>query len=1147
MWRAILVLTLFAELCSAQVRSIEMEISKDDSVINLPYRFIIPQSEILILDTLTLIPSFHYSIDYNSGKIFLFPAITLKIDSPKAKLKGLYKTIPIDKSFFKYKGIEKVLSDSIGQGVKLLKFEKNEEQISTFGGNIQKNGSIVRGFTFGSNRDLTLQSGFNLQLSGNLTKDVEVVASLTDENIPIQPEGNTQTLQEIDKIFIQVSSKNLFATFGDYDIGYGLSDDRGMYFSKPPEFAGVRRRLQGGKFQANYEFDFLKTKNTIAIASSRGKYATNYFNGIDGVQGPYKLTGQNRERDIIVIAGTEKVYINGELMTRGEGNDYVIDYSTGEITFAPSRLITSASRITVDFQYTDRKYARNFYGFTSDNLLFDDKLNVTFSHFYDTDNKNAPIDFVISHSDLEILRSSGDDVFKAVKSGAVFVGFDSTRGIGKGQYVKKDTIIDSIKYEIFVYSPGDKEAFYSVSFSYVGLGKGDYIRKGIGRYEFVGKGKGDYLPIIFLPIPQSSQLVDLRTEYKTGGFNFFLETGLSNFDKNLLSTIGDEDNKGVALKYGLGYSSSEISEKGLRRINFNIFQRYRDKNFYSIDRFDIVEFDRKWNIIGENLQLDETMTESSLRFDLFKKSSFEVGYGFLKRGDKFKTNRGTANLKLDESGLPRLNNVAEVLISKSEFENSKWLRDKGNVNYKIDFLMPFFDYEMELREIHIGDSISARSFRFLRLMPGFEVGFKKFKSGFSYEVRFDDSVKAGRYTRASITRNQNYKANFNAEKFSISSELILSKKTYAGSSESVDNALARIQGRAEILNRSLRASFVYRAMTKMVSSLEPVFIKVQRGTGNYKYLGDLNSNGIQDPNEFEQTKFDGDYILLNLPSGKLIPSANVDASFNLRFYPERLFSDKSAFSKILSAFSSDTYFQVSENSLESWRKIYFLRLRYFQRENKTMSGVMTFRQYLYLFENSRKFSLRYRYLRTGSMYSYSTVTRKVSGFENSFRIRWYPEYDLGFQLEGLVKNKKSTGGFRESDLFDVYGRSLNLEIFYKPFNYVELSFKVGIGRNKDLGEKRADLNHESMRLSWLLSKRGRVDFEVERNEIIVRGMVGIPSYELVEGNYLGRSIFVRLNFSYNVGDYIQVGGNYNGRFTSNGVIHIAGVEVRVYF
>ena len=77
--------------------------------------------------------------------------------------------------------------------------------------------------------------------------------------------------------------------------------------------------------------------------------------------------------------------------------------------------------------------------------------------------------------------------------------------------------------------------------------------------------------------------------------------------------------------------------------------------------------------------------------------------------------------------------------------------------------------------------------------------------------------------------------------------------------------------------------------------------------------------------------------------------------------------------------------------------------------------------------------------------------------------------------------------------------------------------------------------------------KGRAEFEIERNEVLVKGTSGIASYELMEGNYPGRSIFLRLNFYYSIGDYIQISGNYNGRFLSTGVIHIAQAEVRVYF
>ncbi|CUS90532.1 hypothetical protein [Candidatus Kryptobacter tengchongensis] len=201
-------LSLLTGLCLAQIQNVEIAISKNDSIINLPHRFIIPQSEVIKIDSFSLFPEIHYKIDYNIGKIYLYKSIIEKVNSSEPKLKATYRTIPIDTVFFKYSKIE-FLETSKKQEEKIFKVEKISDEASSFSGNIQKNGSIVRGFTFGSNRDLMLQSGFNLQLSGNLTKDIEIVASLTDENIPIQPEGNTQTLQEIDKIFIQVKSKKL--------------------------------------------------------------------------------------------------------------------------------------------------------------------------------------------------------------------------------------------------------------------------------------------------------------------------------------------------------------------------------------------------------------------------------------------------------------------------------------------------------------------------------------------------------------------------------------------------------------------------------------------------------------------------------------------------------------------------------------------------------------------------------------------------------------------------------------------------------------------------------------------------------------------------------------------------------------------------
>ncbi len=93
---------------------------------------------------------------------------------------------------------------------------KNEPQ-SRF----TKQGGISRGVRFGTGRDVTLSSDMNLEVTGQLGEELFIMSVLTDRSTPIQPEGTTTALSELDKVFIEAKGKGYLMRFGDIDIDLG--------------------------------------------------------------------------------------------------------------------------------------------------------------------------------------------------------------------------------------------------------------------------------------------------------------------------------------------------------------------------------------------------------------------------------------------------------------------------------------------------------------------------------------------------------------------------------------------------------------------------------------------------------------------------------------------------------------------------------------------------------------------------------------------------------------------------------------------------------------------------------------------------------------------------------------------------------------
>ena len=221
----------------------QFQITRKDTSLQLAHDLIIPSSESVYLDSLRLYRATDYAIDYSSGKVHLNLIQSMDFKLNKHVISISYNFLPfLFQSSYRHKNYV-IQRDSItNHATTIVSTQSTSGPLGDiFGSNLQKSGSIFRGFTVGSNRDLTLNSGFRLQFSGKLSSDIEIVAALTDENTPIQPEGNTQTIQELDNVFVQIKSSDYEATLGDF------------YFDMSEgEFGKLSRKLEGATGTANY-------------------------------------------------------------------------------------------------------------------------------------------------------------------------------------------------------------------------------------------------------------------------------------------------------------------------------------------------------------------------------------------------------------------------------------------------------------------------------------------------------------------------------------------------------------------------------------------------------------------------------------------------------------------------------------------------------------------------------------------------------------------------------------------------------------------------------------------------------------------------------------------------------------------------------
>lgn len=1103
---------------SEDFRSKKVFVAKDtiqiDSVSINPLKF-------KVLDTnLNPIPFSEYQVNYSEAYLIIdakkYPEITIEYYRFPDFLTRVYS--PFDKNL--------IVPNTNNTG-KLYSLTTNKDptNLKLFDG-LKTSGYITRGVTVGNNQNSVTNAAMDLTIEGKLSKEVGIRANIFDTNIPLQQNGYSQNITDFDRIFIELFSKNWRVKAGD--VSLSNSDSYFLNFEK--QVAGI-------EVEANL------TKKATVLASGavvRGRFTAFNFVGTESNQGPYKIFGPNNEAGIVIVAGSDRVYVNGIQVQRGEDKDYIIDYNLAEIRFNTTYPITNDMRIRVEFQYSDRNYTRFI---TYDKGAYQNESFKTRGYFYsESDAKNQPLQLSLTEDQKQILANAGNDQNLMVAPSAFIDTFS------ENNILYRKVLVGGV--ETFEYSTNENDELYSVTFTNVGANNGDYILDqtiAIGNiFRYIGSNLGDYNPVIRLFAPTKLQLAVVNSQYQPNTKTTVqAEVALSNNDLNLFSSLDDEQNKGVATK--INWKQTLIDKKWqlISDVNYQFIHRY----FQTVQRFQAVEFNRDWNLI--NPTGNQQQITGALILNDTKENTLSYRFNFLSFSDSFTGNKHELESKMS-FGKTSFYVNSSFLNNTSNIEKNNFLRAVAGAEHRFSksWVGGFINVETnDRKDKNTGDFINT-SHRYKEYEGYFGIGdtAKVFtKVGFNF--RNNDSIRSNRFTeinrRKTIYVNSRLIQNKNTQ-LSVFANYRITDNAFAEDEKSLNSKVIYNQ---RLFGNFISIGTVYETASGNVARQDYIYVETEPGQGFYTWI-DYNNDGVKDFDEFEIAEFQdqANYLRVPLPNLRYLPTQKVTWSQSVTLNPAP-WNSKTGFKKVLSHFQNQTFLNVIN---EQERQGNTFNLNPFDFDDTTLIGLsMNFRNSFYFNRNLQKYS---------SSYTYGSSRAKQQFFIGNQRNK-----TTSHQIEFAHKISKFW-------LVDLFGKASNNRLETENFNnrnyeieIKEIQPKVSYIYNKDhrfsvfyhFKSKQnqlqdfEELQQQKMGLEYVYTskKQNRLDLSFNAFFNDFTGNTNSPvGYQMLEGLQDGTNYTWSILYNQKLNSFLNLSLNYRGRKSENSTtIHTGNVQLRAVF
>ena len=1141
-------------------------------------RYVLPVSDTLQLDTLSLVPASVIIQDTTSKA--LIDAGDYRINGkflywnkrPNRMVLIKYRVFPFNLESVAQRLDTASLKDEEGiLNLDYNPFEKESPTINFKG--LQYTGSFARGISFGNSQDLVLNSRFNLQMAGEIGDGIEVAAAITDENIPLQAEGNTQQLNEFDKVFIRLRKDNNQLIAGDYELlrpkGYFMN-----YFKK----------LQGATFSNQTVFSEnarLNTSGSVAVA--RGQFTRNRLIQQEGNQGPYKLRGAKGESFIIVLAGTEKVWIDNQPMKRGLEQDYTINYDRGEITFTHRRLITKDSRIVVEFEYSDREYVRSLYAVNS--AYESNRVSLYVNLLSQQDSKSATGDTPITDEEKQLLSQAGDNLNGALIS--TIDTLDQTAAT-RATYMLVDTILrcgsqDTVQ-SFLRYSADTEQAKYIARFSFVGAGNGDYeidtenianekVYRWIAPDTSTCGHRGSYAPIRRLNAPQLQRMLTAGGAYKMKGGNIKAEVAYSELDLNRFSRLNAEDDQGIAFftqfdkRTPLGKDSSGWS------LITDLSYEYKSANFQALNPYRSPDFLRDWNLVdiqgqGTVENADEQLGIAGIALEKSNLGKLAYNLSTFLRDSLYNGWRHRAQLNLSASGwqldgfwdwVNTQESTKDTRLSRPQLGIRKTFKKWGG--WTLGWQM---EREKSERFAIQTDTLQANSFFYDRHHLYFRSPQKEgFQLEMSYRDRQDYAPVLAEFQRSTRAREGNINGNWSARgeqhqlnlNGNLSYRQLLIQDPELSTQDPAETFLGRFDLNASFWKGVIRTNTTYEIGSGQEPRVEFTYARVTPGSGTHIWLDSLyNNDGKIQFNEMEIAPFQdlADYVRISIVTDDFIRADRAGLNQSINIDPGRRWRTEKGLKRFIARLSTLSSIQINRKTRESNAVNPWNPLQLDVPDTALVSLRSTVRNTLFFNRSNPNFNFQ-----LGQSENRSRIVQ-TTGYESKLLSEYFAQVRLNFksalssQLSFRWGEKGSDSEFFNNRDYLLSHYELEPEITYLPSRNFRLIFNYKYRNDQnifELGAGETAIQHEAGLEATYRPGKSSYSLNFSYINVDFAGISNSPvGFAILNGLQSGENLLWNLNLDRQLSKNIRLSVSYEGRKTGMAsVIHVGRAQVAATF